>query len=219
MPAPASSHRTLVPTGARSRAESPRHRPVGDRVWVRRSWKACPMSRGRVIELLSGLALVITSLATVGPAARAIGDGFGFLWPGGVVGVLVGLCLVQAFLPWRRSIMATSEPSRDRPEQGAPDPALRQTETVEHSSVARLERDPTDASAAFGKRLRELRAQRGITQEDLAREANLHPVQIGRVERGLRAPGLTTILRLARGLNVEPSELFNDDSESVASSG
>jgi ribosome-binding protein aMBF1 (putative translation factor) len=172
-----------------------------------------------VIELLSGLALVITSLATIGPAARAIGDGFGFLWPGGVVGVLVGLCLMQAFLHWRRSILAASEPSRDGQEQGVPNPALRQTETVEHSPVARLERGPTDTSEAFGNRLRELRVQRGITQEDLAREANLHPVQIGRVERGLGAPRLTTILRLARGLNVEPSELLSDDSESVASSG
>jgi transcriptional regulator with XRE-family HTH domain len=33
---------------------------------------------------------------------------------------------------------------------------------------------------------------------------------IGRMERGAREPRLTTILRLADGLNVEPGELVND---------
>lgn len=37
----------------------------------------------------------------------------------------------------------------------------------------------------------------------------MHPTAIGRIERGGREPRLTTILRLAHGLGVEPGELVN----------
>jgi transcriptional regulator with XRE-family HTH domain len=69
--------------------------------------------------------------------------------------------------------------------------------------------DPDKASAAFGQRMRELRAREGISQDGLAREADVHPTAIGRIERGGREPRLTTILRLAHGLGVEPGELVN----------
>jgi len=72
-----------------------------------------------------------------------------------------------------------------------------------------LHDDPDQASAAFGKRMRELRAREGISQDGLAREADVHPTAIGRIERGGREPRLTTILRLAHGLGVEPGELVN----------
>jgi transcriptional regulator with XRE-family HTH domain len=72
-----------------------------------------------------------------------------------------------------------------------------------------LDQDPKAASAAFGQRLRELRAQQGVSQDDLARETDVHPTAIGRFERGAREPRLTTILRLARGLDVRPSELVD----------
>jgi transcriptional regulator with XRE-family HTH domain len=73
-----------------------------------------------------------------------------------------------------------------------------------------LDQDPDGASAAFGRRLRELRAERSISQDDLARETDVHPTAIGRLERGSREPRLTTILRIARGLHVQPGELLND---------
>jgi transcriptional regulator with XRE-family HTH domain len=70
--------------------------------------------------------------------------------------------------------------------------------------------DDTDrASRAFGDRIRELRAREGISQDGLARSADVHPTSIGRLERGGREPRLTTILRLAHGLGVEPGELVN----------
>jgi transcriptional regulator with XRE-family HTH domain len=69
--------------------------------------------------------------------------------------------------------------------------------------------DPDKASAAFGQRMRELRAREGVSQDGLAREADVHPTAIGRIERGRREPRLTTILRLAHGLGVEPGELVN----------
>jgi transcriptional regulator with XRE-family HTH domain len=65
-----------------------------------------------------------------------------------------------------------------------------------------LDHDPKAASAAFGHRLRELRNQRSVSQDDLARATDVHPTAIGRLERGSREPRLTTSLRLARGLDV-----------------
>ena len=69
--------------------------------------------------------------------------------------------------------------------------------------------NPDRASRAFGERMRELRAREGISQDALARETDIHPTSIGRLERGGREPKLTTILKLAHGLGVEPGELVN----------
>jgi transcriptional regulator with XRE-family HTH domain len=73
-----------------------------------------------------------------------------------------------------------------------------------------LDQDPKAASVAFGKRLKELRAQHGVSQDDLSRATDVHPTAIGRFERGAREPRLTTILRLARGLDVRPGELVDE---------
>ncbi len=63
---------------------------------------------------------------------------------------------------------------------------------------------------AFGRRLREVRADRGLSQNQLARRAKMRPSAIGRLERGARAPALETILRLARGLGVPPGALLDE---------
>jgi transcriptional regulator with XRE-family HTH domain len=73
-----------------------------------------------------------------------------------------------------------------------------------------LDEDPSAASAAFGQRLRELRAEHGLSQDALASNTDVHPTAIGRFERGAREPRLTTILRLARGLDVTPGELVDE---------
>jgi transcriptional regulator with XRE-family HTH domain len=63
---------------------------------------------------------------------------------------------------------------------------------------------------AFGQRLREVRAEQGLSQDRLARATEVHTTAIARFERGAREPRLTTILRLARGLGVKPGALVND---------
>jgi transcriptional regulator with XRE-family HTH domain len=73
-----------------------------------------------------------------------------------------------------------------------------------------LDQDREQASSAFGKRLRELRDRQKLSQDALARATDLHMTSIGRMERGGREPRLTTILRLADGLGVQPGELLND---------
>ncbi|HSS50797.1 MAG TPA: helix-turn-helix transcriptional regulator [Thermoanaerobaculia bacterium] len=73
----------------------------------------------------------------------------------------------------------------------------------------RLDQDPKQASTAFGKRLRELRNRQDLSQDALADATDVHTTAIGRMERGGREPRLTTILRLANGLNVQPGELVD----------
>jgi ribosome-binding protein aMBF1 (putative translation factor) len=177
------------------------------------------MSRGRAIEFLSVLALVVTLLATIGSAAQAVSDGIRMLWPIGVVGILIGLSLAQTIL-YRRGSRSKTDKAQDRIlDQELPTPGLGRVESVAHPSTSRLEEDLARANVVLGKRIRELRHQRGLTQEDLALEANMHFTQIDRLERGLRGPQLKTILRVARGLDVKPGELLQGGSEQAALSG
>jgi transcriptional regulator with XRE-family HTH domain len=60
----------------------------------------------------------------------------------------------------------------------------------------------------FGKVLRELRKQRGLSQEVLAFESGYHPTYIGQLERGKKNPSLRAIISLASVLGVLPSELI-----------
>jgi ribosome-binding protein aMBF1 (putative translation factor) len=60
---------------------------------------------------------------------------------------------------------------------------------------------------AFGRAIRELRARRGISQEDLGFASSLHRNYVDAVERGEINPTMRTIVRLAIGLRIRPSEL------------
>jgi transcriptional regulator with XRE-family HTH domain len=60
----------------------------------------------------------------------------------------------------------------------------------------------------FGDRIRELRQQKGLSQEELAFRAGIHRTYIGGIERGERNPGLKNIERLSRALGISLAELF-----------
>lgn len=60
----------------------------------------------------------------------------------------------------------------------------------------------------FGRRIRELRLQRGLSQEKLAELADLHRNYVGGVERGERNVSLVNIVKLAHGLSVRPVRLL-----------
>lgn len=67
----------------------------------------------------------------------------------------------------------------------------------------------TNESIAFGRRLRQLRTERGVSKDHLARKTGIHPTAIRRFERGNREPLLKSILRLADGLGVQPGALLD----------
>ena len=62
--------------------------------------------------------------------------------------------------------------------------------------------------AQVGKRIRNLREDRGLSQEVLAEKSTLHRTYIGGVERGLRNPSLKSLQRIAKGLGVGVVDLF-----------
>lgn len=62
--------------------------------------------------------------------------------------------------------------------------------------------------AAFGDALRELRAERGVSQEAVALEAGLNRGYYSGVERGVRNVSLTNIVKIAEALGVSASEIL-----------
>lgn len=62
----------------------------------------------------------------------------------------------------------------------------------------------------FGSIVRELRAARGWTQEQLAERADMNASYLGFVERGDNVPTLTIIIQIAEGLGVAPEELMRE---------
>jgi len=61
----------------------------------------------------------------------------------------------------------------------------------------------------FGRRLRELRKERGLTQEELAESADLSGNYISDLELGLKVPSLTILVRLSQALEVATPELLS----------
>jgi len=61
----------------------------------------------------------------------------------------------------------------------------------------------------FGDRIRDLRLEKGLSQEELAFKAGIHRTYLGGIERGERNPALKNIAAIARALGVTLSELFS----------
>lgn len=60
---------------------------------------------------------------------------------------------------------------------------------------------------ALGQAIRELRAKRGISQEDLAHEAGVTTGTMSTIERGLSNPTWGTVKGIAAALDVSLAEL------------
>jgi len=59
----------------------------------------------------------------------------------------------------------------------------------------------------FGRNVARIRTEREFTQDKLAEKADLDRTFISGVERGLRNPGIKTVIRIAKALNVTVAEL------------
>ncbi len=67
----------------------------------------------------------------------------------------------------------------------------------------------TRARKSFGKRVRELRKQKGYSQEELADKAGLHRTYIGSIERGEQSVSIDNIEKIAKALKASIALLFN----------
>lgn len=72
------------------------------------------------------------------------------------------------------------------------------------------EPDRGDPRMTFGVNLRSAREHAGLTQEALGHRADFHPTEVNRIERGRRNPGLLTIVKLAKALDVPAADLMTD---------
>jgi len=60
----------------------------------------------------------------------------------------------------------------------------------------------------IGKNIKRIREQRHFTQEILADKAGISQDYLGKIEVCINRPGLKTIYKLSKALDVEPSELL-----------
>lgn len=70
------------------------------------------------------------------------------------------------------------------------------------------EAEQEDVRHRFGAALRTRRRELGLSQEELAFRAGLHPTYVSSIERGQRNVALVNIEKLARAVSLLPSELF-----------
>ena len=68
-----------------------------------------------------------------------------------------------------------------------------------------------DVKTLFGRRMRQLRLESGLSQEKFAAIISLDRSYVGSVERGERNVSLENICAIASGLNVDPFELLRFD--------
>lgn len=65
-------------------------------------------------------------------------------------------------------------------------------------------------AAEFGERLAAERRERGLTQEQLAERAGLHPVTISTLETATRAASVPTLVRVAAALGCDAGDLVRE---------
>jgi transcriptional regulator with XRE-family HTH domain len=62
----------------------------------------------------------------------------------------------------------------------------------------------------LGDAIRQHRTQAGLSQEKLAEKADLHPVYIGKIERGEQWISLHALLRISKAIGVKASDLIRE---------
>lgn len=65
-----------------------------------------------------------------------------------------------------------------------------------------------DIKKKFGKRLREIRVNKNLTQEKMAESIGIQPENYSRIENGLSFPKPENIEKICFALNIELAELF-----------
>jgi transcriptional regulator with XRE-family HTH domain len=73
--------------------------------------------------------------------------------------------------------------------------------------------DLSEIRELFGLRLRELRTQKGVSQEKLAELAGVDRTYVSGCERGKRNIGLENLVKLARALKCDAGELLSNQKQ------
>lgn len=63
---------------------------------------------------------------------------------------------------------------------------------------------------SFGRRLRELRTRRGLSQKELGAAIGVHYMQISKYETGVNFPAVGKVLEIAKVLQVSMDQLFGE---------
>lgn len=63
----------------------------------------------------------------------------------------------------------------------------------------------------IGKRIKEIRVRNNVTQRELAEKLGLSLNTVSRYETGERRPRIDKVIKIAKALDVEPSELFTGE--------
>jgi transcriptional regulator with XRE-family HTH domain len=71
----------------------------------------------------------------------------------------------------------------------------------------------TQLRSQFAKRLKTLRVQKELSQEELARLTNLSTSFISNLERGLNAPSFESLDSIAKALEISVKELFDFETQ------
>ena len=66
-----------------------------------------------------------------------------------------------------------------------------------------------DIKKKFGKRLREIRTAKSLTQEKMAEQIEIQPENYSRIENGLSFPKPENLVKISNVLGVEIAELFH----------
>ena len=78
--------------------------------------------------------------------------------------------------------------------------------------------DEADLLRQFGRRVRQLRGERSVTQEELAHRMGRTVEMVSKIERGRVWVSFKTLCRISTALAVEPVELFRFDELAVPES-
>lgn len=63
----------------------------------------------------------------------------------------------------------------------------------------------------LGKKLKEIRKKKGITQESLAEKVNIHQTYVGKLETGKSNPSFLMLYKISKVLDVKLPELLDFD--------
>lgn len=63
--------------------------------------------------------------------------------------------------------------------------------------------------ATFAHNVAITRTRQKLSQTQVSARSGIHVTEVSRIERGLRDPRLTTLIRLARALEVQPANLLD----------